>query len=335
MLLPALAPAQGLTIRTSSAPINVLSINDVDFVHSASPQWLFSIDINAGGRSTSVILRIELQVALATGERFQPAVRVATVPLAVNGTRTITNLDLGKGKAVGTAVEYEDPQAKRKFEDIALPSGQLPAGTYTFSIRADEVPPGTGSATDAFSIVLTNPSSVELLFPADREPNVGIRPLFQWTFDGARSRIAVFELLAGQASLEEAVQGVPQVSQEVASTSFLYPAAGARPLEPGKTYVWFVEGHVRAPGGRDQVLRSPLRSFTVERGPAAVNSLLDELEQALGPKHKPLFDQIRQEGLLPFGSARAGGSVLSAAELQELLRYFHAHPEAVESAGLE
>ncbi len=335
LLTPGLLAAQGITVHAVAAPINILSIGDVDFVNSPSPQWLFSVDINTGGRSVTAVMTVDLKVALATGEVYDPAVHLLTRTFTVNGARTLTNLDIGKGKTLRDSLFTKDPGAKRKLEEIALPSGQLPAGTYTFAIGVQEVFPGNGQGSDMFSIVLTNPSSVELLFPVDGDQTVSSFPLFQWVFDGARSRIAVFEQLPGQTSLEESAQGVPQVETELSSTSYQYPAAGVRPLQPGKTYVWYVEGHVRAPGGKDIVLKSPLRSFTVAQGPASVSSLLDELELSLDPKYKPLFDQIRADGLQIDGAARVNGAVLPAADLKGLLLYLRANPEAVQSAGLE
>ena len=83
------------------------------------------------------------------------------------------------------------------------------------------------------------------------------------------------------------------------------------------------------------VLKSPLRSFAVTRGPAAVSTLLDELEQTLDPKYKPLFDQIRADGLQIDGAARVNGAVLAPADLTSLLMYLRTHPDAVQSAGLE
>lgn len=335
LLIPGFLSAQGLTVNAIVAPINVLSFSDVDFVNSATPQWLFSVDINAGGRSIMAAMTVDLRVALATGEVFNPALHFVTRAFPVNGARTITNLDIGKGKTIRDSLNQPDQAAKKKLEDIALPSGQLPAGTYTFAVKVEEVPPNGPPGIAVFSIVLTNPSSVELLFPVDGDRMVSPLPLFQWVFDGARSAISVFEQLPEQTSLEESAQGVPQISQETATTSLQYPAAGVRPLQPGKTYVWFVEGHVRAPGGRDMLLKSPLRSFTVNPGPSAVSSLLEELERSLDQKYKGLFDQIRSEGLQLQGGARVNGAPFSPAELGGLLKYIRTHPDAIQSVGLE
>ena len=81
-----------------------------------------------------------------------------------------------------------------------------------------------------------------------------------------RSRLSVFEKLPNQSSLEEAISGVPHLTSEVNTTSFLYPAGGVRPLEPGKTYVWFVEGIYGNTGGPGNTVKSQLRSFTVSAG---------------------------------------------------------------------
>lgn len=333
-ILPSLH-AQGLQIQEAHAPINVLNISDVDFVNSGTPQWLFSIDVNASGRQINAYAVIDLRVSLATGQNLPQAFHLITRSFQVIGTRSFSNLDIGKGKAIRDSVYIQDPAAKRIFEDVALPSGQLPAGTYTFSFEVHETWPGSGVSKTSFAIVLTNPSSVELLFPSDGENDVNQFPLFQWLFDGTLSHIFVFEKLPSQRSLEEAAQGVPMVNTELSTTSYVYPTAGVRPLQPGHVYVWYIEGHVRSLGGRDQILRSPLRSFIVAEGPSSISSLLDELALTLDPKYKPIFDQIKAEGLSLSGVIRLNGSVISSSELLRLLMYLRKNPAAVESAGLE
>ncbi|HEX9005866.1 MAG TPA: hypothetical protein VF889_01135, partial [Bacteroidota bacterium] len=181
LFAPGLVTAQGITVHAVAAPINVLSFADVDFVHSSSPQWLFSVDISTGGRSITAVMTVELKVALATGDDYDPALILLTRAFTVNGARTLTNLDIGKGKALrDSSFKWVrsgglDPEAK--FREIALPSGQMPAGTYTFVITVQEISPGSGQGSDQFSIVLTNPSSVELLFPVDGDQNVSPFPL--------------------------------------------------------------------------------------------------------------------------------------------------------------
>jgi len=338
LLLPALLPAQGIQVTAITAPVTTLGIGDVDFVNSPTPKWLFTIDINTGGRSITAIMKVGLTVRLASGESYEnpPAVELTTRTFAINSTRTITNLDIGKGKPIQDSIYTKDDAAKKKFENVALPSGTMPAGTYTFHVQvldvsANPMSPGT---TD-FTISLYNPTTMELLFPSDGDQEVSPFPLFQWMFDGLRSHLAIFEKLPGQSTLEEATTGDTVLSRLVDQTVFQYPSGGVRSLQPGKTYVWFVEGFVGSAGGVDQKIKSPLRSFTVEARPGAMSSLLDELERALDPKYKPVFDQIRAEGMTPFGSTLMNGAAISGPDLQKLLDYIRNNPGAVLTVSVE
>jgi hypothetical protein len=338
VLLPAMVPAQGIQVTSITAPVTTLGIGDVDFVKSPTPKWLFTIDINTGGKSIVARMNISLRAQLASGEDYNPAITLTTKTFQVNGARTITNLDIGKGKAVDVddAGYQKNQAAKEKFENVALPSGTMPAGLYTFYVEVLDVTPGTSSpGTTQFTINLTNPTTVELLFPSDADEMVGPLPLFQWIFDGLRSHIAIFEKLPGQSTLEEATDGDTVLSKEVTSTVFQYPSSGVRSLQPGKTYVWFVEGYAGGAGGVDQKIKSPLRSFKVEARPGAISSLLDELERALDPKYKPVFDQIRAEGLSPFGSALLNGAAISGPDLGHLLDYIRNNPGSVLTVGVE
>jgi len=336
LVSPFPAKAQVITIHAISAPINIISFSDVDFLHNASPQWLFSVDLGVqGGGTVNVYAKLTLEVTLASGEHWGDALVLTTKTFTVAGSRTFTNLDIGKGKAIQDSGLVWNSEAKAKFTDIALPSGQMPAGTYTFHIELFSANSQNSLGGDSFSFLLTNPTSVELLFPMDGDRHVSPLPLFQWAFDGTRSKISIYELLPGQSSLEEATQGVAILSLEVPFTSFQYPSAGVRALVPGHTYVWYVDGEVRALGGKLTLLKSPLRSFTVEAGPSAAASLLDEVEMALDPKYKPLFDQIRSEGLTPTGAIRVNGGAIQINELLEILKYLRTHPDAVTNAGLQ
>ena len=339
LLLPALLAAQEIQVTALTAPVTTLGIGDVDFINSPTPKWLFTIDINTGGRSIVAVLKMNLRTQLASGEEFNPAIELVTNSFPVDGARTITNLDIGKGKAIQDSLYTKDQAAKEKFESVALPSGTMPAGLYTFDVEVEEIYPGTPpngpTAKTDFTITLTNPSSIELLFPSDGDQVVSALPLFQWMFDGLRSHIAVFEKLPGQSSLEEAAAGDTLLSREVTATVFQYPGSGVRALQPGRTYVWFVEGVVATAGGVSQKVRSPLRSFKVEAGPGASSSLLDELERALDPKYKQIFDQIRSEGLTPFGAAVLNGTAVSGPDLARLLDYIRNNPGAVLTVGIE
>jgi hypothetical protein len=327
--------SQSISITTTTAPVDILTINDVDFVHSTTPKWVFTIALAVTPPAPPVqaVMRIALDVALADGQVFSEAVLLETEPFVIDGVRTFTNLDFRTSPLVRT---YRmDNRAKRRFEDTALPTGTMPAGSYSFRVEATLVASEQGSR-GTFTIVLSNPSLVELLSPLDREVVPNQFPLFQWLFDGPRSTIAVFEKLPAQTNVEEAASGIPHLTAEVTGSSFQYPSAAARLLEPGKTYVWYVEGKKRSAGGTDTPVRSTLRSFSVSAGSGASTvSLLEELERALDPKYKPLFDTIREEGFVPAGTIRLNGTPVSVIDLMRIIRQLRTSPEGVLSVRFE
>ncbi len=328
-----------------TAPVSSLSVGDVDFLNATSPKWLFTIGLRTSDGSTvKAQMTITLAIQLSTGESYPEALVIRTKEphFTISGSRTISNLDLGKSIPVASA--RFDQTARKRIEGVALPSGVIPAGVYRFTVEVSPV--GSAEVTRGFfEIVLSNPSSIELMFPFDRDESVSEFPLFQWVFDGSypagfqkgnRSKLYVFEKLPGHSSLEESASGTPHLVQTVETNYYQYPRAGVRPLEAGKTYVWFVEGLLGSSGGTDLSVRSQIRSFTVSpRGIGSLSSLLDELERALGPEYRALFDQIRASGLSPTGNMRLNGTSISRADLSRLLNTLRANPESVTSAELE
>jgi hypothetical protein len=206
---------------------------------------------------------------------------------------------------------------------------------YVFEVTV--TPTGGGaSGTVTFTLQPTNPTSLELLAPPNGEQLASAFPLFSWFYDGPRSRISVYEQLPGQLSPEETASGIPHLSETVEANSFQYPLSGSRSLQPGKTYVWLVEGLSDLSGGSEASLRSELRSFTVSSGPSAWDpGILAELERALGSSHKAVFDRIRAEGLSPDGGIFLNGSAISPGDLLRLISIFRQNPDAVGSVGIE
>jgi hypothetical protein len=210
----------------------------------------------------------------------------------------------------------------------------MPAGSYIFTVNVQEVN-GPGADSKQFTFVLTNPSSPILLAPQDGEVISESFPLFEWQFDGPRATIAIFERLPGQRSLEETAAGTPHLTATVETRSFRYPT-NARALQPGKTYVWYVTGLVGAAGGTNLELRSTLRTFTMSTTTtSSLAWLLQDLERALPPVYKPVFDQIRAQNLSPTGTYRLNGSPISLTELLRVLNEIRSNPESVGSVNLE
>ncbi len=329
--------AQNITMTTSSAVLDQATIADVDFIRSTTPKWLFTIDLRVsppGAPVTNLVIEIDGDFALANGRTAENVIVLTTLPFNIDGSLTLTNLDLARPGIKGNYQFNTDALSRLGVRDIALSGTRLPAGTYTLNIVVYQMQNGQRGAEKARGkvvFVIRNPSSVELLFPSDGDRTAGQFPLFQWLYDGQLSRISVYERLPGQASLEEAIGGVPHIAQEVAGLSFQYPTAGVRSLQPGKTYVWFVDGLLRSAGGTVQAARSSLRSFTVARGGSDTQeeTLLDRLEQALGPKYKSLFDQIRANEFGPSGAPTLDTAPLTTEQIDSLITLIRRNPDLV------
>lgn len=333
LFLPFYTSAQ-ISVTTLAAPVNALSITDLDFLHSTTPKWLFTINMSAPGR-VNAIMTINLDVQLANGSTYMQAAQFISKIFSINGARTVTNLELGKGKAIPDSMYIFNQGAKTAFQDVALPSGAMPAGSYMFRVDVRTV---DGSSTDTkfFTFVLSNPSTPVLMAPSDGETVVEEFPLFEWQYDGPRATIAIFEALPGQLSLEEIASGTPHLTATVSTRSFRYPATGARVLQPGKRYVWYVTGLVGVAGGTSLQLRSQPRSFTVSTSRRnSIAWLLQELESALPTTWKPVFDRIRAEGLSPSGTFRFNGSPISITDLLKVLNDIRSNPESVSAVNLE
>jgi hypothetical protein len=330
------SPAQDpIGVQSILAPVSTLTINDVDFINSTTPKWLFTVVLTPQGTvPVQVSLRIRIAVSFTDDGSFSQAALYTSPPFELAGIRTLTNLDLREPEL--RAPVQLNQQVRQRFQDAGLPSGLLPAGSYEFVAEVTTVDGLTVLGSDDDRLVLTNPSTVELLLPSEGEAVSTPFPLFQWRGDASSWHIAVYQRLPGQAGPEETVAGVPHLTADATTQSFQYPAAGARVLETGKTYVWYVEGVEPATGGVPRTFRSPLRSFTVSTGSAGLSpSLLDELERALGPRYQGVIDQLRAEGFSPSGTMRLNGSPISTTELMNILGVLRGNPDAVTSVVIE
>jgi len=326
--------AQLLPPTFVTANVSSLTFADIDIRDATASKWLFTVNVRSGNLPPvlQAVMEMRISVTLADGERFSNAIELITAPFSV--PRSISNIDLATGNGVHIVTWQYDETAKNRFRDLALPTGVMPPGIYHFDVQISAA--SVSSVSNSFDLVLTNPSSIELIFPVDGDPSVSPLPLFQWRYEGPSSRISVFEKRPQQATLEEAANGIPQLTMVIDGNSFQYPSSGVRPLEPGKTYVWYVEGLAGITGGVSQPIRSELRSFVVSaQGAESLQSYLDELERALDAKYKPVFDEIRSEGLLPTGVIRMNGSVISVMELLDIIRELRMNPDAVQNVGLE
>ncbi len=336
LTLPASAqlPVQ---VQSATTPAQTHSVNDVDFVHSTTPKWIFTITMSTEGQSiVNAIMLMRIDISLATGEELPGIVGLQTAPFSIPGQRTITNFDL---KDPAFARNYVVNEAhKRRLEEIALPSGLLPAGMYRFSleVRPDD---GREPTRHEFQLELTNPSSIDLLFPNTGESLVTEFPVFQWRGDAPEWRLSIFQRLPGQTSNEEAASGVPYFTAVTREQLYQYPGTGSRLLESNQTYVWYVEGLPVEAGGIQRPFRSEIRSFTLVRSGSGddtqtTNEFLDELERVLGPDYKHLIDELRTSQVTS-SAIQLNGSTISRAEAITILQQLRDIPGTISSVVLE
>lgn len=319
-----------LTMEVSHSAAEQLSLADVDFEHFQGTNLLFTVSLhNTNPVPVQAVLHLSIDIALADNSGNYPsAVVLTTKPFQVPGSggRTITNLNLGTGGDIKTETFDFNAEAKSKLQDGALATGNFPAGTYTIHVGLTDL----GCSAQVVTLVLQNPSRVELRSPRDGEVTNEF-PLFEFYQEGDRAVLTVAEMSPDQ-SREEAINRKPPMLEIELSgrNSFLY--SGGRPLEDGKTYVWSVVSKIRTAGGTDIDVASPIGEFAVSSSPVADNgdALLNQLEEILGSRYHALFTQIRNSGFKLTGSCALNNSNLTQSELLDLLNQLRELGDSVE-----
>ncbi|MBI3189883.1 MAG: hypothetical protein HYZ33_04480 [Ignavibacteriales bacterium] len=274
-----------LRLSETHADINQLTIGDIDFENFGSQHWFFTLDMSCDGclPLTSVRLFVNVDIALADVQ-YTDAVRFNTEQFQL--PRSISNTDIGRDGSVAIqpgSFSFSE-EAKERIKDIALATGKLPDGTYTFHLRIEDV--STLAASDSRDIILTIQSfnRIELLSPLDNSDVPTPFPLFQWQFDGDRIELSVYEKMAHHQSNEEALNGTPHLVVRSGDAglpegvrTFQYPTGGVRALEMGKSYVWVVRSIASGTGGSEAGLNSEVWQFTVSQtGGGLANNLAEQ-----------------------------------------------------------
>jgi hypothetical protein len=314
-----------LSMTVSYAPIQQLSIADVDFDHFESRTLLFTLRLmNSGTITDSAQLNITLSVRLFDGSYTSENALTFTsqsfkIPV---GGMNITNLDVGRnGRIQKDQYELSD-EAKTKVQDVALATGKFPAGKYTFKFELTNTSCGSEPIDPVeIKFEFDNPSRVELRSPGDGEITNEF-PMFEFYSDGANIQLTVAEKTADQ-SRDEAIHRQPPMNTVnlFSQNSFVY--AGGRPLEDGKTYVWQVASKILGPGGTNVEISSPIGLFTVSNAAQSTGSedeILKILKELFSSRYPTIFQEIEHgEWTLNSGGYSLNGSTLSQSELLKLL----------------
>jgi len=316
-----------LAMTTSYSPVERLSVAEIDFQHFESRTLLFTLNItNSQPVNAYASLSIILHIKLASGIPVpDPSLTFITKPFVIPpGGRVLTNLDIGRGAQDVRDSLFDFPQeVKEQVQDVALGTGKFPAGTYTFNLELHEL--GCAPVTTTPIVFnLQNISRVELRSPRDGETTNQF-PLFEFFMDGQRGTLTVAEK-PGDQSREDAITRRPAMVEASIDGKNSYLYTGGRPLEDGKSYVWTVTSNELAAGGLRTGTSSPIGLFTVSRDASVTQDdlILTMLEQMLGQRYAPLFEQIRSSGLKLSGRYDLDGSTLSQTELLELVNELRA-----------
>jgi hypothetical protein len=335
-----LASAQpcALGLNVTYAPVQQLSLADIDFEHFESRNLLFTVVITNPGADATARLRGVLHVQLADGSYSGDALTFVTAQFPVPpGGRQLTNMDLGYKSDIRTEeLDFAD-EAKDNVQDVALSTGKFPAGVYTLSITLAQTNCSAGGDTSVGTkdivLDLGNPSRVELRSPRDGE-QTGEFPLFEFYSDGTPVTLTVAEIAPGQ-SREDAIDREPAmlVTEINGQNSFLY--AGGRPLERGTSYVWQVRSSTVVSGGGNAAVASPVGLFTVAAAPGAEgasteDAILRQLEELFGSRYPSLFKAIRDGKLVLTGTFTLNQSTLSQAQLLDLVNQLREMSESVD-----
>jgi hypothetical protein len=220
------------------------------------------------------------------------------------------------------------------MDENALLSGMLPAGTYLMygTFYHEGQPDGPEKSIE---LTITGlPSFLDLIYPgidfgSDDVPIIyQPNPVFQWRA-GSPDDFKFFEFKLYlkepfHKSINDVLQSDPYaVIKDIDGNLFSYPyPADAKPLQQGRTYVWFVEGIVPTSSGPDAVrIKSPYYVFTYQQpgsGISSFGSIEHILKQIFGGS---IPDEIVEQlkGVSFNGMIRVNGRQVSPTDLGRMV----------------
>ena len=322
------AQCQTSIVDVMPAPVQQLSISDIDFDHFESTTLLFTLRLGPSPTGDTVQLHILLNIYLATGATYLPAIDFTSKSFYVPPSgATFTNLDIGH--AIQKQDFKLDSKAKSEVQDIALATGKFPAGIYRFQFTLICTNNSQSNSKD-IEIVIQNPSRVDLISPRDGETTNEF-PLFEFFYDGGKATLTVAEKSSEQ-SREEAISHEPPMIRILLNgqNSFLY--SGGRPLEHGKTYVWKVVGKTNGPGGTEIETSSQIGLFTVSSSPqgSPEDIILKYLEDMLGNRYPKIFEDIHRDSFILTGTYILNRTTIQRGKLLELLNELRSISDSIE-----
>ncbi len=316
------------SIEIQHTPAQRLSLADIDFQHFQGSTLLFTLFIPGPVGPPNPTLTIDLNIKFADGGTAPNAMHFVSQPFTVPPAgRTITNLNLGRNGDIRTDEFSFDPAVKSKLEDASRGTGNFPSGIYTFTFLVSQ---STCTQPDPVVFVLENDTRIELRSPADGETTNAF-PLFEYYYDGTDAELVVAEKSPDQSREDAIAHKPPMLDVDLgAQNAFLY--TGGRPLETGKSYVWRVIGKMTGENGQIIPVPSEVRTFTVSSSTQGTldDILLRQLEEIFGQRYPGIFQQIHQQGFTFDGNNSLDGSLVTPADLMNLLNQLRQQSDSAE-----
>jgi len=340
-------PNVNVTFNAQVIDVDVFYLGDAafnlqDLVLSPQSPIFFSMNITSD-QSTNILFGIQLTAQTEVGPGEIELFSGITHPIAVevNQPKFYTSRDLGRGGRLelyrSETIDLSNSSGPaQKFIDVIRATSRVPDGIYTLTLSVYH----TQSTTEPYQprqlldqismdMHISNPTRVELFSPMEGDRIFSQFPHFQWRSDTREVMLRVFEMRPGVRSPEEAITGIPHLEQRIDDRNqFTYPQSGpgVRALEPGKRYVWYVEGIYRTSANREETITSELQTFTViDPGQESTfNILMMELIQLLEEKYPEVIDQIEQGNFEMVEQIYLDGNQITDEQLQMLIRSLRA-----------
>ncbi len=312
---------------------NQIYVADLDLKHVQSTGVLFTAQLQSlASTPIQVKLRLTVNVTLANGNSYPDIADVTTNPFWLQPAqmKVITNVDLsGENPPLSVETSHYNTDQVNELKNVALATGKAPAGIYEFVLQCTDVNNNSISQPARGTIVVTNPSQIDLALPIDQGNITTLFPHFQWSSNVDTVVLSVYEKLPSQMSPEDVVSGVPFLRVTVPNSSspspgsFNYPPSGpgVRLLQNSKTYYWYVE--IPSSATRGSGIRSDIWSFTIggQDTSMAGGDINDQATIALksflsGTDYRDLVAKIE----MLTGQATYDGSTISTQELIDILQ---------------
>ena len=328
----------------------IFYIGDLDPTGFGNAPNYYTLEIRNNG---SVEAHVQLGFEILSGTESFVNATSNPFTLPAGGNYSFTNNQLNLGIAVipetGEQIKIDDYDINfdkiRNLQNVVSSTGKLPAGIYRFVYTVfQEQNPTMILATTEESLTITNPTTIEPLYPGERVNKENLFeipttfPYFYWQSDVQLFNLYVYRKYESK-SVQDVLSRDPILHLErYPNNLFQYPAESdplffydesgmpvggsvgpVRPLEPGDTYYWYVEAIIPSNSG-ETVLPSDIYQFKVSElagAKADRDIILRYLRQILGDKYDTYMSQL--QGYDPDGNILLNGVPVQIETLIQLV----------------